>query len=197
MNGRHRGWQRPVFRRVTQGVILLALWVLVSAHTEREFVVLGFLSTVLAVGIADRLLSHEHAGRFPPLPNSVAWWLASMARFVWYVPWLLWQILLSNIHLVYLILHPRMPINPRLIAFDASLSNEPSQVIYAQSITLTSGTVTVDVVGGKYTVHSISDVTLASLVEGQMERKVGAIFGERVAGPGKAVILHGPEEEAR
>ena len=64
-------------------------------------------------------------------------------RFLLYLPWLAYQILASNIYVAYLVLHPRMPIDPSLVEFETSLQSERALVLLAQSITLTPGTVTV------------------------------------------------------
>jgi multicomponent Na+:H+ antiporter subunit E len=69
-------------------------------------------------------------------------------------------------------------INPQMVKFNSHLESEMARFIYANSITLTPGTITVYVsLYGAYTVHAIDDASAAGL-PGEMESRVGAIFGE-------------------
>ncbi len=100
-------------------------------------------------------------------------------RWIPYVPWLLWEILKSNLHVVRVILTPSLPIRPQLVRVDASQEGELAQVVYANSITLTPGTITLDVRNGKFLVHALTDVTAEGLREGTMDRKCAALEGRR------------------
>ena len=62
-----------------------------------------------------------------------------------YLPWLLWQVLLSGRHVAYLILHPRLPIDPKLVRYKTSFRDPAAVVIFGNSITLTPGTITAEV----------------------------------------------------
>jgi multicomponent Na+:H+ antiporter subunit E len=101
-------------------------------------------------------------------------------RFMRYLPWLMYQILLANLHLLYLTFHPRMmdKINPRIIRFDSSLKSDLSRTTLANSITLTPGTITVyaGVMGG-FAVHCIDDHSGQGL-PGHMEKKISEVFHE-------------------
>jgi multicomponent Na+:H+ antiporter subunit E len=99
-------------------------------------------------------------------------------RFIKYIPWLLYQIILSNIHVAYLVLHPRMPIEPNLIRFKSKLKKDISLVTFANSITLTPGTITADIKDGEYYVHCVSKKVADDLLTGDMEKRVSHIFEE-------------------
>jgi multicomponent Na+:H+ antiporter subunit E len=99
-------------------------------------------------------------------------------RFLRYIPWLLYQIVLSNLHVASLVLHPRMPIEPRIVRFKSKLKKEIARVTFANSITLTPGTITADIDGDTYVVHALSRKTAEDLVSGDMEQRVGRIFLE-------------------
>ena len=97
-----------------------------------------------------------------------------------YIPWLLYQVLLANIHVMYLVFHPRMIdlIDPRIISFKSKLKKPMSLFIFANSITLTPGTITVFVsITGEYTVHVIDEKSGNSL-PGEMEERVARLMGE-------------------
>lgn len=99
-------------------------------------------------------------------------------RFVKYIPWLLWQIILSNIHVAGLVLSPKMPIEPHMIRVKTRLKKDFSVVTYANSITLTPGTITADITDGEFYIHCISKKVADDLFAGDMENRVAHIFME-------------------
>jgi len=100
-------------------------------------------------------------------------------RFIRYLPWLFYQIVLANLHVAYLALHPNMPrlIDPHIIKFKTKLKKDMSLVTFANSITLTPGTITVLIKEGHYYVHAI-DRFVAESLPGDMEKRVGHIYME-------------------
>jgi multicomponent Na+:H+ antiporter subunit E len=78
-------------------------------------------------------------------------------------------------------------IRSRVIRFRTHLQNEVAKVVLGNSITLTPGTVTVDIEGDLFTVHALSDTAAESVLDGDMERRVAWVFGEPVPdGPADA-----------
>jgi multicomponent Na+:H+ antiporter subunit E len=152
-------------------IVSFAIWMVLSGKFDRFHLALGVISCILVGLLSSDLL-------FPPtevkrIPRQ---WLA----FSGYVPWLLYQVLLANLHVMYLVFHPRMMdlIDPGIIRFKSRLSNKMSLFIFANSITLTPGTVTVDVsVHGDYLVHAI-DKPSGETLPGEMEERVGRMMGE-------------------
>ncbi len=100
-------------------------------------------------------------------------------RMLAYVPWLLWRILLSGWHVAYLVLHPRMPIDPKLIRHTISLKDEAAIVLLGNSITLTPGTITVEAIAGELVIHAIDDDALGDITSLAMETKVAGVFEAR------------------
>lgn len=99
-------------------------------------------------------------------------------RFIKYLPWLIYQIILSNIHVAYLVLSPKMPLEPRVIRIKTKLKSDLALLTFANSITLTPGTITVDIKEGVYYVHAISNKVSMDLLTGEMENRVAHIFME-------------------
>lgn len=100
-------------------------------------------------------------------------------RFTKYIFWLIYQIILANIHVTYLVLHPKMPIEPSLVSYRTKLKKDISLVTFANSITLTPGTITADIREGQYyVVHALSRKTAEDLMTGDMEKRVAHIFRE-------------------
>lgn len=105
-----------------------------------------------------------------------------LARMALYVPFLLWEIAKANVHIAYVVLHPRLPIDPRVVEFDAAVWSELPATTLANSITLTPGTLTVDVTQRHFTVHSLTRSAREDLLDGALERAVRFVFyGRRAA----------------
>ncbi|MGW8161548.1 MAG: Na+/H+ antiporter subunit E, partial [Desulfobulbales bacterium] len=94
-----------------------------------------------------------------------------------YLPWLLYQIVLSTLHVTYLALHPKMAdqIDPTIVTFKTKLKTTIAQVALANSITLTPGTITIRIVDGVFYVHAISRKAAAGL-PGEMEDRLARVF---------------------
>ena len=166
------GWRRPIFRRAVQTAALFGLWLAFSGELGVEFLAAGALAAVGGVAVSELLFRGTHEGRFTPAPNSVGWLLRSIARLALYLPWLAYQIVAANVYVAWLVLHPRLPIDPSLVRFDGSMGSERGQVLLAQSITLTPGTVTVDASNGVFVVHCLSRRSREGLAEGGIQRKI-------------------------
>ncbi|MCH8199317.1 MAG: Na+/H+ antiporter subunit E [Chloroflexi bacterium] len=172
------GWRRPIFRRVAQATALFGLWLALSGELAVEFLAAGALAAVGGVAVSELLFRGTHEGRFTPAPSSVGWLLRSVVRFAAYLPWLAYEIVVANVYVAWLVLHPRLPIDPTLVRFDTTLGSERGQVLLAQSITLTPGTVTVDASNGVFVVHCLSRRSRQGLAEGGIQRKIASIFEE-------------------
>ena len=99
------------------------------------------------------------------------------ARVLGYVPWLLFVIVRSNIDVALRILSPGMPISPTLVRTGASQKHALGKVIYANSITLTPGTVSVEVEDDTILVHALSRESAEELLDGEMDRRVASMEG--------------------
>jgi multicomponent Na+:H+ antiporter subunit E len=101
--------------------------------------------------------------------------------FLRYIPWLLLQIFLSARHLLYLSFHPRMLdlIDPNIVRFRSKLKSDLAQIAFANSITLTPGTITIYVNFHRdFSVHAIDRFSGDSL-PGEMEEHIASAFGEK------------------
>ena len=99
-------------------------------------------------------------------------------NFILYLPWLIYQIYLANLHVVYLVWHRGMPIDPKIIRFKTKLESDLALVTLANSITLTPGTITLDIRDGEYYVHALSKKVADDLLTGDMQNRVAKIYGE-------------------
>ncbi len=150
-------------------VILMIFWVVLSGKFDTFHLSLGALcSLFVAVLFHDMLFANVRVGDM----RTVA------GRFILYIPWLLKQIFTANIHVASLVLRPRMPIEPRLLTFTTKLETDISSVTLANSITLTPGTITIDIREGVFYVHALSRKVAEDLNAGEMEDRVAHIFME-------------------
>ena len=131
---------------------------------------LGIISCALVAYMSNDLLFTD---------KQVAGKGREVIRLIKYLPWLLYQIYLANIYVVKLALSPRMSdrIYPHIVKFRTKLKKDLSVFTFANSITLTPGTITVLVENDCFYVHAI-DQPVAESLPGDMETRVGHIFGE-------------------
>lgn len=151
-------------------VILYMHWIFWSGRFDVFHLTLGGISCTLVT-----FLSHDLYIRRANISSRI---VVEALRFVAYIPWLMYQILLSNLHVAYLVLHPRMPISPKVIRYKTRLKTDTALATLANSITLTPGTITADIVDGEYYVHALSRKVADGLMTGEMEDKVAHIFEE-------------------
>ena len=154
---------------VGSAVILFVFWMLLSGQFDAFHLTLGAVCcTIVAYLFHDLMFANVRVGDM----RVVA------ARFIAYIPWLIQQIVLANIHVAYVVLSPRMPIDPQIVTFKTKLETDISCVTLANSITLTPGTITMDIRDGVFYVHALDQKVADDLNAGDMEDKVAHMFME-------------------
>ena len=159
-----------MLRATSLFVLLYAVWLLLSGHYDEPLLLaLGAASSAAVVAIAWRMDLIDNEGH----PVQLSW------RILFYWPWLLWEIAKANVAVARIILHPALPIAPVMLKARTSQRSELGQVIYANSITLTPGTVSVDLrEDGEITVHALTREAAEDLQTGVMDRRVVRLEGE-------------------
>ena len=148
------------------GVVLSCLWLLLSGLFDNLLILsLGLASVLFVLHIASRMDVIDHEGHPVHLGR----------RVVTYWPWLLWEIIKANIDVAKIIISPKMEIQPHFFEVDASQTSELGHVIYANSITLTPGTVTVDVDDGVLRIHALTKDAADGVISGEMDKKVASV----------------------
>lgn len=144
-------------------VILVAIWSVLSGKFDAMHLGVGIVTAVLvAVGI--------HIRRPRPLP---------LLRLLMYVPWLLLQVVKSNIHVARLVLLSFADVKPRFVRIEPGLRGDHPVTLLGCSITLTPGTVTVDTDGQWLLVHALDDTSAADLEAGEMGRRVAEVYARQ------------------
>lgn len=146
----------------------LAFWFLLSGHV-------GLLDLVMAVAASAAVAWVNR--RDEALSDVLVW----TPRLLAYVPWLLREIWIANIQVVRLVVDPRLPIDPVVVRLPTRYSTDLARTTLANSITLTPGTITLDVDGETLVVHAITRAGGDDLLGGGMARRVGRVFGDPAA----------------
>lgn len=141
---------------------LFGFWLILSGHYTPLLIVLGAVSSIAVAAFAMRLRIVDSEG-FPVrlLPAMATYWV-----------WLLGQIVKSAIGVARLVVDPRLPISPTWIRVTASQDSAPGIATYANSITLTPGTVSVDIAGRDLLVHAIERTGADDLAAGEMDGRI-------------------------
>ena len=142
--------------------ILSGTWLLLSGHTNPLLLSLGLLSVAAVIACASRLeVLDDESVPVHLLPGLIR-----------YVPWLIGQVIRSNLDVARRIVSPELPIHPSVIKVDATHHTEVGRVTYANSITLTPGTISLDVSAETIEVHALTEDAANDLMSGEMARQV-------------------------
>ena len=147
---------------------LLGLWLLLSGHFTPLLLTLGALSSAAVVAVVHRLhLGDEEGVPLHCLPLLWRFW-----------PWLTGEIVKSNIEVMRLIVSPRLAISPQIFHFTPSQTTTAGLVTHANSITLTPGTVTVEIEeDGRFVIHALTrefaEGVAAEVEGGRVEGEIG------------------------
>ena len=143
-------------------LFVATVWLLLSGHYTALILSLGGLSVLIVTWFIRRMDRVDgELGVLPMRP-----------RLLYYLLWLMWQVVLSNIDLVRRIWDPTLPIRPTWQRLDIKVTSVPAKTLYANSITLTPGTLTTDVREDHFLVHSLSPEGIDELRKGEMERQI-------------------------
>lgn len=149
-------------------VSLMAFYVVLSGQITSTFLMGAGVVTCLGVTLVARRLGIVDDEGVP-----FRYWLRTLK----YMPWLLWQIVLSSIYVFKLVWKPKIDIKPQMVLVEHELRTSFGVATYMNSITLTPGTVTVDVGKNKFLVHCITQEVADDVKSGEMELHIRAIEG--------------------
>ena len=182
-------------RLISLATVLFAFWLLLSGHYTTLLIAIGLIAVIGTVLLARRMgVADEEGHPIHLLVGALSYW-----------PWLALEIIKSTIAVSRLVLAPGLAVSPRLVKVRAGQKTPVGINIYANSITLTPGTITVDVKGDVLTVHALTRESAADLASGAMDARVrrleggewkvarGAEGGEGSAGEGEVGAGRGEE----
>lgn len=150
-------------RLVSTFLVLFAFWLLLSGLFTAFLMVAGAVTALAVVLFSRRMDIVDHEGH--PVH------LAPRALLV-YWPWLIKEITKSAWQVSTIILQPSLPISPTLIRVPTTQKTDVGRTVYANSITLTPGTISVEVGRDEFLVHALTRSSARELATGEMDRRV-------------------------
>ena len=160
--------ERKFVHALYLGGVLFVIWLLLSGHYTPFTLTLGVASCVVVVAITHRMEVIDKEGH----PVHLTW------RALIYWPWLLIEIVKANIDVAKRILIPSAGISPTILRVKTSQTSDLGKVIYANSITLTPGTISIEIANEEILVHALSKDGADDLLTGEMDRRVTWMAGE-------------------
>ena len=148
---------------LSTAAVLLLFWLIMSGIYTTFLITAGVIfSVAIAFFCSKRLRILDRDGHpIHLILGAITYW-----------PWLLWQITMSAWTVSRIILTPSLPISPTLVRIKASQRTNAGKVTYANSITLTPGTISVDLEGNDILVHALTREGAADLATGAMDLRV-------------------------
>jgi multicomponent Na+:H+ antiporter subunit E len=143
--------------------ILFIIWLALTSSFHWQELSAGLLvSLVLSI-----ILNKNYQGLgLPPLS------VKRIAFSLVYIVVLFKEIIKANIDVAYRVIHPKMPIKPGIVLIKTTLRQDIAKMILANSITLTPGTFTLDILGDTLLIHWIN-------VKSEKTEEATKIIGER------------------
>lgn len=163
--------------RIVTAILLMLLWFVMSGRTEPKFIILGAVSSAAVAFICLKTLTAKGQ------TSDREYYLleVNIFRLALYFLWLLWQIVVSAVYTAGVSLFRTSELDPQIVWFRADYDNPAARAMLANSITLTPGTITVDIdKDGLYSVHALTDKARAGLLDGSMQAKVAWLYGETI-----------------
>jgi multicomponent Na+:H+ antiporter subunit E len=154
-------------RHVSLGILLFAFWLALSGHYTAFLICVGAAVSTLCVLVGVRMKIVDAEGHPAQL----------FGRALSYFPWLVWEIVKSAWAVTKVIVDPKLPISPTMTVVTASQKTPVGIASYANSITLTPGTITTGVEGNRLTVHALLHAGALDLEGGGMDARVTQFEG--------------------
>lgn len=162
-----------------EAVVLFGLWVLLSGKLSFFHLIVG--------GVVTSYVVWQHT-RLPPSPVARKCHRRPL-RAIWYGFWLFWQIMVSAVYVARVILRPWKHLDPQLIRFHSDQPSLFHAVILANSITLTPGTLTLDLEDNRFLVHALTPATAQDVLSGKMAARVARLSTDEPIPPPKQLVI--------
>ena len=166
-----------LIHKLSMFVVLFGFWMVLSGRTETKFIVYGLITALLTTWVTYPLLL------VPNKDGSKQYFVfgVSIPKFIMYFFWLMWQLVLANVDVLLATTAQELDIDPKVVRFYFRADNPMASVVLANSITLTPGTVTINVTDdGLYEIHALTKGAAAGVLDGSMQKKVADLYGEKI-----------------
>lgn len=131
-------------------ILFLSVWLALSGKYDVFHVSLGIILSLIVAYTSRDLINNG---------NNICKNIKIFIKFLFYIPWLIYQIILSNFMITRIVLSKNVikNINPRIFTYETVLTSDLAKMFLANSITLTPGTITISVVDNKLTIHALKE----------------------------------------
>lgn len=156
-------------RDIAKFLLLFAFWIILSERMQLRYLAIGAASSLAVTLITRNIgLRRSYYGSRGKVDGF---------RFVFaYIPWLVWQVILANLQVASLVMRRELRLDPVVLELPLKLQSKTARVVYANSITLTPGTVTVDVGADALLVHALTEASGEGLLSPDMHNRVASAF---------------------
>lgn len=159
-------------KRIVLFIVLLIFWMLITFSLDVTNIIVGVVAAALTTFIFGKYFVNSMYKFFQP------------SRYFWglvYIFIFTWEVLKANFDVAYRVLHPAMPIKPGIVKVPLEVKSDIARTMLANSITMTPGTITVDIIGDNLFVHWIyvkseDPEIYAREVSGRFEKYIKRIF---------------------
>jgi multicomponent Na+:H+ antiporter subunit E len=149
-------------------ILLSTFWLLLSGYIQPLLLGFGAVSVIVVLFVLKRMDDVDQEKQE----------IGTGLRLMCYLPWLTWQIISSSLQVTKLIWGSADKVSPSLAIIKADSIPPHRRALYANSITLTPGTLSVDLVDDEITVHALQKSSIEELEQRAMEKKITHIWGE-------------------
>jgi multicomponent Na+:H+ antiporter subunit E len=149
-------------------IIMFTFWILLSWTFDILHITAGLIGSFLVAYVSHDLLIKE----------GIHLTIKRITLIIRYLMYLVYSIVVANLDVAYRVLHPKMPIDPKIIRFKSKLRTDVGKTSLANSITLTPGTITIDVKDENFYVHALSSKAAEDFLKGSMRERLHEIFEE-------------------
>jgi len=149
--------------------VLFVFWIIFTSNVNWRHLLLGAVTALLISWFAFYLLE----GRLDPHLNAKV-----AIKFPVYAALLFWEIIKANWDVLKRVLAPSLPISPQIVKFESYLESDIAKVFLANAITLTPGTVTVDIRGSTFYIHCLADDHTEDPGDGTLQQMTAWLFSE-------------------
>lgn len=158
-----------MFHSLSLFLTLYAFWLLLSGFFTPFLMTAGAGCALAVVWFARRMDVVDHEGHPIRLgPKALVYWI-----------WLIKEIVKSGWDVSKIILNPKLPISPTMVRFKPSQKTDVGLVLHANSITLTPGTIAIEVSADEFLVHGLTRGGAEGTIDSDMDRRVTACEGSR------------------
>lgn len=165
---RSKSGQDALARMLILTVVLMMAWLLWSGFFKTLLLMLGAFSVALVIFLSYRLR----------LFDTDVFALRFSIRLFRYWAWLFKEVVRSSLEVSRLVLNPSAPISPAVVSFETVCKHPVDIVILGNSITLTPGTLTLNIEGNRITAHCLTQQGARDLQSGEMDQRVHGLRGD-------------------